>query len=123
MNPQISVGEDFDRFRSAILQARDEARAAVEIAVALSKPQDWLVKGPGRDRPNEPGWAATKVIEISGPQGQPLQIQSSNLEELQLENLEASELDEFKRLLSKAIRQRSDRSLEEDRSTPGKKKP
>lgn len=43
-------------FYEAVRQARAQARVAAEIEVRREQPARWLTKGPGRDRPGEPGW-------------------------------------------------------------------
>ena len=37
-------------------EARAQARERVEIRVNQREGLSWLTKGPGRDRPDEPGW-------------------------------------------------------------------
>ena len=57
-------GEDRDRpqteryaqFAQAVREARAEARLSAEVEVKRGEPLSWLMKGPGRDRPGEPGW-------------------------------------------------------------------
>jgi len=46
----------FSEFSDAIAQARAESRLAAEVEVRRDEPLAWLMKGPGRDRPGEPGW-------------------------------------------------------------------
>ena len=43
-------------FRTAVLDARAQARAGAEIEVHRDNPLAWLRYGPGRDRLGEPGW-------------------------------------------------------------------
>ena len=57
-------GEDLGRpqtpfyaeFAIQVREARAEARYSAEIEVKRGEPLAWLMKGPGRDRPGEPGW-------------------------------------------------------------------
>lgn len=50
-------------FRDAVLEARAQARIAAEIQVRKEKPEVWLMRGPGRERPGEPGWG--ERVEVS----------------------------------------------------------
>jgi hypothetical protein len=61
----VKRGEDRDdrpqepcyaQFAQAVREARAQARKAVEINVHKTDGLNWLMKGPGRDRPGEPGW-------------------------------------------------------------------
>jgi len=49
---------EFREFREDVLTARAEARVVAEIEVRKTSPFNWLRYGPGRDRPEEPGWTA-----------------------------------------------------------------
>ena len=52
-----SAGEaPYSEFSEAVAQARAESRLAAEVEVRRDEPLAWLMKGPGRDRPGEPGW-------------------------------------------------------------------
>jgi hypothetical protein len=46
----------FCQFWHKVRHAHAEARLAREVAVAQDEPLNWLMKGPGRERPGEPGW-------------------------------------------------------------------
>jgi hypothetical protein len=48
--------ELYARFAYAVREARAEARLSAEVEVKRGEPLAWLMKGPGRDRPGEPGW-------------------------------------------------------------------
>lgn len=47
------------RFAALVREARAQARARAEAEVFQKSPLQWLLHGPGRDRPGRPGWAAT----------------------------------------------------------------
>lgn len=51
-------------FRDAVLTARAQARLSAEISVRKDKPEVWLMKGPGREKPGEPGWG--EKVEVLG---------------------------------------------------------
>lgn len=57
-------------FRDDVMRARAEARRRAEIAVARESPFNWLRYGPGRSRPDAPGW--TDSVEVTGPDGGPV---------------------------------------------------
>jgi hypothetical protein len=48
--------EQYAQFAQAVREARAEARLSAEVEVKRGEPLAWLMKGPGRDRPGEPGW-------------------------------------------------------------------
>jgi hypothetical protein len=48
--------EQYAQFAYAVREARAEARLSAEVEVKRGEPLSWLMKGPGRDRPGEPGW-------------------------------------------------------------------
>jgi hypothetical protein len=74
-------GQDPDRpqtpfyaeFAAQVREAQAEARYSAEVEVKRGEPLNWLMKGPGRDRPGEPGWASpsdtrqTEAVQGSGP--------------------------------------------------------
>ena len=43
-------------FRDAVRRAQADARRETEVRVRKEEPLAWLMKGPGRDKPGEPGW-------------------------------------------------------------------
>jgi transposase-like protein len=63
----------YSEFSEAVGHARAEARRGAEAAVRKSDPLSWLMKGPGRERPGEPGWASPsdtrqmEAVQGSGP--------------------------------------------------------
>lgn len=61
LNPKEEM---FREFREEIEQASREARVHAEIDVRKTKPLDWLLKGPGRNRPDDPGWSQS--LELAG---------------------------------------------------------
>jgi hypothetical protein len=46
----------YAEFARQVREARAEARHSAEVEVKRGEPLAWLMKGPGRDRPGEPGW-------------------------------------------------------------------
>jgi hypothetical protein len=46
----------YAKFAKQVREARAEARLSAEVEVKRGEPLSWLMKGPGRDRPGEPGW-------------------------------------------------------------------
>lgn len=54
-------------FQQAVNEAAAQARVAQETKVAATKPLAWLLRGPGRERPGEPGW--TSQVAVTGPKG------------------------------------------------------
>jgi hypothetical protein len=59
----------FRRFYLRIREARAAARARAEYHVNRDQPLAWLRYGPGRERPNEPGWTDNPEI-VRGDAGQ-----------------------------------------------------
>lgn len=59
------------QFSQSVAQARAEARQAAEQAVMKDKPETWLLKGPGREKPGRPGWTNESTVnaEITGAGG------------------------------------------------------
>lgn len=62
-------GPYFD-FANDVRQAQAQARVAAETEVRRTSPATWLRFGPGRDRPDEPGW--TDQRQITGPDAGPV---------------------------------------------------
>jgi hypothetical protein len=55
-------------FYEAVLQARAEARMRAEIAAFKNRPLDWLRSGPGKEKPDNPGWTGNvKAATGQGP--------------------------------------------------------
>ncbi len=44
-------------FWKAVMQARAQARLNAEMEAMKRDPLRWLMQGPGKDRPNDPGWS------------------------------------------------------------------
>lgn len=65
---EISI-DDFKyvQFAQAIMQAEGVARLKAEQIVYAGDPRFWLRVGPGRDKPDDPGWS--ERVEHSGPGG------------------------------------------------------
>jgi hypothetical protein len=65
--------EQYAQFAQAVREARAEARLSAEVEVKRGEPLSWLMKGPGRDRSGEPGWASpsdthqVEAAQSSGP--------------------------------------------------------
>jgi hypothetical protein len=57
-----------------VRKARAQSRVAAEAEVRRDNPLAWLRYGPGRQRPDEPGW--TESHEIAGPDAGPLEIRA-----------------------------------------------
>lgn len=51
-------GRRYRAFALAVRQAEAQARLRVEVAVLDARPLDWLKSGPGKPRPDFPGWTA-----------------------------------------------------------------
>lgn len=58
----------YREFQAAVNQARGEARAGAEISVAKTKPEVWLTRGPGRDKPGDEGWSSgsESTVNVKG---------------------------------------------------------
>lgn len=59
--------EEHAFFRAKVEEARAQARAKCEIVVHEKDPLAWLMRGPGRDRPDAPGWASQ--VAVTGKNG------------------------------------------------------
>jgi hypothetical protein len=46
----------YRRFRTSVIQARAQARLGAELETRKRDPRFWLTHGPGREKPNVPGW-------------------------------------------------------------------
>lgn len=57
----------FAYFQYKIETAMAEARVACETVIAVKEPLAWLMKGPGRERPDAPGW--TSSVAVTGKDG------------------------------------------------------
>jgi hypothetical protein len=55
-HPDREQTDRYAQFAHAVREARAEARLSAEVEVKRGEPLSWLMKGPGRDRPGEPGW-------------------------------------------------------------------
>lgn len=53
------------QFSQAIARARAEARQDAEARVFTDKPDTWLLRGPGRERPGRPGWASENTVNLN----------------------------------------------------------
>lgn len=52
----------YHEFRQAVREARAQARVAAETEVRREQPLAWLRYGPGRARPDEPGWTESHEV-------------------------------------------------------------
>src|SRR5947208_734663 len=52
------------QFFRKVEQAKAQARLRAEMAAMENDPESWLKHGPGRDRPELPGWAAMVRAQI-----------------------------------------------------------
>ncbi len=59
-------------FYEAIEAAGARARVSAEVEVRRANPLAWLRYGPGRQRPDEPGW--TETHELNGPESGPMRV-------------------------------------------------
>ena len=74
-DPNRPRSRRYAAFADQVRTSRAKARARREVAVAADKPLEWLMKGPGRERPGEPGWCETQRHEVglaSAPGAEPL---------------------------------------------------
>lgn len=64
------------QFRDAVEEARAQARLAAEVEVRKRNPEFWLSRGPGRERPGQPGWGEKTTHEIVGHDGGPIKSET-----------------------------------------------
>ena len=65
----------FREFLEDLERAAGEARVIAEARVFNENPGMWLRLGPGRERPDEPGWTESVKHEHSGPDGGAIPIE------------------------------------------------
>lgn len=53
-----SKNKPYREFRSKVLQAQAQARLKAEHAIFSTRPDKWLLLGPGKERTGSPGWSA-----------------------------------------------------------------
>ena len=51
-------------FLESVTQAKAQARASAELAVMRDKPEIWLLKGPGKHKPDRAGWSNENVLTL-----------------------------------------------------------
>ena len=51
-------------FLESVTRAKAEARANAEVAVMKEKPELWLLKGPGKHKPDREGWSNENVLTL-----------------------------------------------------------
>jgi hypothetical protein len=56
---------EYAEFAQLVMQARADARQIAEGRVWKEKPDTWLLKGPGRERPGEPGWSNETTVNVN----------------------------------------------------------
>lgn len=54
-------------FLESVRQSRAQARSIAERAVFFDKPEVWLLKGPGREKADRPGWSNENTITVTTP--------------------------------------------------------
>ena len=59
----------FVEFLESVTAAKAEARSMAERAVFADKPETWLLKGPGRERPGRDGWASENTFNVKSTGG------------------------------------------------------
>lgn len=105
----------FVEFARKLEQARAQARVRAEVRVAQGRPDTWLQRGPGKDRPGEPGWSDPAVkVEHTGRvahahahlHGGRVEV-AHEVETVEPSRLALDELREFERLSSKLLGERS----------------
>jgi hypothetical protein len=67
-------GDPYRDFFEAIMTARAVARAGAETVVYEADPKTWLLYGPGRERPGEPGWS--RQTQVTGPDAGPITVRT-----------------------------------------------
>ncbi len=55
----------YHAFAEEVRQAKAQARVAAETEVRRTNPVAWLRYGPGRERPDEPGWTERQQHEVT----------------------------------------------------------
>lgn len=88
----------FGQFFIAVEHARAIARIAAEIIVKKENPLAWLMKGPGRERPGEPGWS--DKVEVTGSNAGPVRHQEMSFD---VSKLSAEDLDVVETILARAV--------------------
>lgn len=88
---------DFAALWFDISQARGRARVNAETRVFKDDPGLWLRKGPGRERPGEPGW--TDRTEITGANGGPIAVVAGTID---LKRLSDGDLDALEAIALRA---------------------
>ena len=65
----------FSELRAKVREAAASARSTAEIRVFQDRPFEWLRYGPGREKPDEPGWTESpQTLRVEGGQA-PVQIE------------------------------------------------
>lgn len=93
------------KFYAEVAKARATARMAAETDVRKGNPLAWLTKGPGRDRPGEPGWTDNHKVELTGADGGPVMVGA--VQQYDLSQLPLEDLDQLDHTLQRALTRRS----------------
>lgn len=66
-------------FRLAVLEAQSQARLAAEQALFTDDPVAWLKAGPGKERPDNPGWSTSAKPAAAAQQATQVNVFSGEL--------------------------------------------
>lgn len=92
---------EFQAFAAQLDQAAADARRDAEMRVKAENPLAWLMKGPGRERPGDPGWADASKVELTGQNGGPVAI--APVLGYDLKKLADEDFDHLDRITTKAL--------------------
>lgn len=81
---------------NAILTAHGTARASAEARVFASNPEFWLKYGPGKQKPDAPGWGEERAI--TGAEGTPLPSQQVTVNQILIQHATDDELERMEEL-------------------------
>ena len=66
---------NYHAFALAMMEAEAQARLHAELTTLNDKPLDWLKAGPGKERPDAPGWSALAKAQAGRGKPTPLLLQ------------------------------------------------
>jgi hypothetical protein len=72
-DPDRPATPQYAAFAAEVRQARAQARQIAEARVFNEDAFKWLRYGPGRERPDEPGWTESSNVDMTSG-GQPVQM-------------------------------------------------